>query len=77
MTCWVNELGESTAASFANEFAVTYPVLLDPDGEVSVAYRVGSGLPITMLIDPTGVVRHVYIGQLDAADLAQIEEEAT
>ncbi|MCA9829475.1 MAG: TlpA disulfide reductase family protein [Dehalococcoidia bacterium] len=69
--------GHNTAASFANEFAVTYPVLLDPDGEVSVAYRVGSGLPITMLIDPTGVVRHVYIGQLDAADLAQIEEEAT
>ncbi|MGD9933082.1 MAG: TlpA family protein disulfide reductase [Dehalococcoidia bacterium] len=69
--------GRDTAASFASEFEVPYPVLLDPDGEVSVAYRVGSGLPITMLIDPSGVVRHVYIGQLDAGDLAQIEEEAT
>lgn len=66
-----------TAAAFASEFAVPYPVLLDPDGEVSVSYRVGSGLPITMLIDPSGVIQHVYIGQLDDADFAQIEEEAT
>lgn len=60
------------AKSFADQFSVTYPILLDRSGEVSEAYRVGHGLPVSFLIDPNGVVRQVYLGQISADALAQI-----
>lgn len=50
-------------ASFAREFGMEFPVLLDRDGEVAEAYRL-IGLPTTFFIDPQGVVRSVFLGQL-------------
>ncbi|MCA9981274.1 MAG: TlpA family protein disulfide reductase, partial [Anaerolineales bacterium] len=48
--------GAETVAAFGDEFSLTYPLLLDSDGQVSTAYRV-FGLPTTVLVDANGVVR--------------------
>lgn len=63
------------AAGFADEYDLVYPLPLDVNGEVSAAYRVGRGLPVSILIDPTGVVRRVHIGRVDEPDLRALEAE--
>ncbi len=63
------------ARSFAEQFGVTYPVLLDRSGEVSNAFRVGRGLPVSVLVSPEGVVLRTYMGRVSAEDLAAIEAE--
>ena len=63
---------KGTAEHFVNEFALTYPMALDSDGDVSQAYRVGHGLPVSVLIDPAGVVQHIYTGQIKKDDLAKL-----
>jgi len=50
-------------ASFAREFGMEFPVLLDRGGGVAEAYRL-IGLPTTFFIDPEGVVKGVFLGQL-------------
>jgi cytochrome c biogenesis protein CcmG, thiol:disulfide interchange protein DsbE len=57
-------------ATFADEFALTYPLLLDSDGRVSKAYRV-FGLPTTVLVDAEGVVREVLPGAVSTAVLGE------
>lgn len=47
------------AARFAVAHPVSFPVLLDPDKGVARAYRVDN-LPMLMLIDRSGTVRHVH-----------------
>lgn len=65
----------SAAASFVNTFSVTYPVVLDSDGEVSQAYHVDRGLPQSFLVGPDGVVQQIYLGQLSDSDLASLKQE--
>ncbi|MCL4239812.1 MAG: TlpA family protein disulfide reductase [Dehalococcoidia bacterium] len=62
-----------TAAEFVEEYQLTYPIALDLSGEVSTAYRVGRGLPVSMLVDPTGVIRELRIGRIDEEDLLALE----
>jgi peroxiredoxin len=47
------------AAEFAIAHPVSFPVLLDPDKKVARAYRVDN-LPMLLLIDRAGTVRHVH-----------------
>jgi peroxiredoxin len=47
------------ALEFAKGQAVEFPLLLDPTKEVSRRYQVDN-LPMTVLIDRSGVVRHVH-----------------
>jgi peroxiredoxin len=47
------------AAEFATKRAVSFPMLLDPGKDVSRAYQVDN-LPMTVLIDRGGNVRHVH-----------------
>lgn len=63
----------TTARAFADEFGVTYPILLDSSGEVSNAYQF-PGLPATYLIDPTGVVKRVFYGRITLEQLTELEE---
>jgi peroxiredoxin len=63
----------NTASSFADEFNVTYPLVLDTDGDVSQAYRVGHGLPNSFLVDPNGVVTRIYYGALSQDELAKLQ----
>ena len=60
------------ARAFAESFGVTYPIALDADGRVSSAYRVSTGLPVSFLIDPEGVIRQVRLGALTEQDLDEL-----
>jgi len=71
----VNQQEQKAAAeTFAGEFGVTYPVVLDSSGEVSSAYGVGRGMPISFLVAPDGVIEKVVFGQLTEEHFAEIEE---
>jgi thiol-disulfide isomerase/thioredoxin len=63
-----------TAAGFVDEFDLDYPILLDTDGEVSLAYNVGRGLPVTLVVDPEGVIARTFVGRLSDDQFAEIEE---
>ena len=65
----------ATAQEFTDQFAVTYPIALDADGQVSGAYRVSTGLPVSFLIDPDGVIQRVHLGALTDRDLAEVAAE--
>lgn len=64
-----------TARDFASQFGLTYAIALDRSGEVSAAYRVARGLPVSFLISPEGVVLKVYSGRISDEDLARIVAE--
>lgn len=49
---------QSRALDFAHGEAVSFALLLDPEKNVSRSYQVDN-LPMTVLIDRSGVVRHV------------------
>jgi peroxiredoxin len=53
---------------FADEFGLTFPVLLDPGGNVQELYRV-RGYPTTYVVDAEGVVQNVHIGLLEEEQL--------
>lgn len=48
-------------ASAIPQLAMRYPVFVDPEGEVTMAYR-ANALPTMFLIDGQGVVREVIVG---------------
>jgi peroxiredoxin len=50
---------QSRALGFAHGEVVTFPLLLDPEKAVSRSYQVDN-LPMTLLIDRNGVIRHVF-----------------
>lgn len=58
----------SLVSDFANQFGVTYPMLLDPDNDVNRQYQVRA-LPTTLFIDANGVVREVFTGIINGAVL--------
>lgn len=66
---------EANARAFAQEFGLTFPVLLDAEGVVTRRYLVRA-LPSTFFIDRQGVIRSVVIGGplSEAALVAQVEE---
>lgn len=58
---------ESGIREFAKEFAMTYPIWLDPDERVTSRFLT-MGVPETFLIDRAGVIRWHRIGALDPRD---------
>jgi peroxiredoxin len=50
---------QGRALSFAHGESVTFTLLLDPQKAVSRSYQVDN-LPMTVLIDRSGIVRHVF-----------------
>lgn len=48
---------------FANQFKLTFPLLLDAEGEVQRLYRV-PGLPTSVFIDKEGIIQGIHIGIL-------------
>lgn len=55
-------------AAFREALGLTYPVLLDPGGEVQRLYRVFA-YPTTYVIDAAGMIRAIEIGVLDETRL--------
>jgi peroxiredoxin len=60
-----------TVAAFLGEHEFTFPVLLDPEGEVMREYGV-LGLPTSFFIDRDGTMRGVWSGQLSPARLKEL-----
>jgi peroxiredoxin len=56
----------ATVAAFVDEFRLSFPILLDPNGTVSAIYRVRS-LPTTFFIDRDGVLREQFTGEMNAS----------
>ena len=52
---------EREARAFVDEQALTFPILMDRDGEVTELYRVAQ-FPTTLLVDRNGVVRERITG---------------
>ena len=66
-----DEGGPDAGKAFVQQMKITFPVLLDPDGEVGRKYGVW-GFPESFLVDREGrIVEHV-IGPRDWASPAQI-----
>jgi cytochrome c biogenesis protein CcmG/thiol:disulfide interchange protein DsbE len=62
---------EDPAKAFASKFALTYPVVRDPDQVLYKALMTDDGLPQTFFIDPHGTVIAGGRGEVEAADLTE------
>jgi peroxiredoxin len=72
----VDRTSSSRVASFATSYQMSFPVLLNPRGDVASAYWVRS-VPSTFLVDKEGVIRWKVIGARewdDAQALAKIDQ---
>jgi len=58
-----------TAREFVAELGLSFPILLDDQGEVVELYRV-FGLPVSFFVDGEGIIRAVHSGPLTAELLA-------
>jgi peroxiredoxin len=56
-------------SAFASEMKLTLPILLDPDQTIFNQYHVVA-LPVTIWIDPQGIVRAETLGPLDQKMIA-------
>jgi peroxiredoxin len=61
------------AAEFVRSVGVDYPVLLDARKSVAPAYRLDE-LPMTVLIDRAGIVRHVHHDYSPAIERAYVAQ---
>ena len=62
--------GESKVAEYKEQYNIPYPLVLDPEGELTELYR-PIGLPTSWFIDADGVVRYVHAGPMTTAMLEE------
>jgi peroxiredoxin len=55
---------------FVDEYGLTYPILLDEEFAISERYAIG-GMPTTFFIDAEGVIRHLWVGEMNRITLAE------
>lgn len=63
------DVGEKpeTAAHFVRQLGLTYPIVLDRDGEVTVNQYKVRGIPASFFIDREGIIRSVHRGPITKA----------
>lgn len=66
-----NQRGVEDVRRFVDQYAVTYPILLDEQGAVAQAYGVAP-LPTSIFVDRDGEVRYIRIGPLGTTDVEQV-----
>jgi len=59
------EDNKEEVVQFVNKLAISFPVLLDPDGKVADQYQI-TGFPTGFLLDKSGIVDSSTIGELTA-----------
>ena len=64
----------SPVAAFMRDYQLTFPVLLDSDGQVSRIYQAFS-LPSSFFVDRQGVIRAVYHGPMPRSIIAGTLEQ--
>jgi cytochrome c biogenesis protein CcmG/thiol:disulfide interchange protein DsbE len=70
---------DASARSFLRSEGATWPGVMDPNGQVASAYGVHAkpGIPVSILIDPSGRIRGRHLGPLsDVAAAAQFVDLA-
>lgn len=65
---------DSAALGFTGDFDITYPVVMDRDGEVTTIYRSRTP-PTSVLVAPDGTILRVYVGALAEQDIVELEQE--
>ncbi len=60
-----------TAASFLADFGITYPQVVDVDGDL-LADLGAPGLPISVVLDAEGQIAGTHIGQLDTDGIEEL-----
>ena len=65
---------ESVVSAYRDQFEITYPLVLDPDGSLTEIYK-PIGLPTSWFIDPDGIVRYVHAGPMTADMIQRVIEE--
>lgn len=56
--------------AFAQEFSLTFPVLLDETGKVTATYKV-LGVPTSIFVDRAGIISYIYPGAMTEAILEE------
>jgi cytochrome c biogenesis protein CcmG, thiol:disulfide interchange protein DsbE len=64
----------AAVATFLREYRLTFPALLDTDGQVSRAYQ-AAALPSSFFVDRQGVIRAVYRGPMPRSTIAGTVEQ--
>ena len=59
---------EGTIRSFLRQYRLSFKALNDTSGQVGSAYRVG-GIPASFFVDPRGIVRDAYVGEMSRGAL--------
>ncbi len=62
-------------ADFKDEFAISFPLVLDEDGQLTKNVYQPVGLPTSWFIDQEGVVRFVFAGPMTKPVLQQILDD--
>jgi cytochrome c biogenesis protein CcmG/thiol:disulfide interchange protein DsbE len=62
---------EENAGAFRDEFGLTYPQAMDPEGRIALDYGV-FGVPETYVIDQRGIIMAKMIGAVSATALDQV-----
>jgi peroxiredoxin len=65
---------KENVAAFVEEFGLTFPILLDPGGDVQNAYRI-RGYPTSVFLDKDGLVQIVHIGIMTEEQLDEYLQE--
>jgi thiol-disulfide isomerase/thioredoxin len=70
----VKETDKQFAQAFIDRFAISFPSLYDPRGEVALAFRgyPANAIPSTIVLDTAGRVAAVYTGAVQQADLRRV-----
>ena len=64
----------AAVTAFVEEHGLTFPVLLDVDGQVEDAYQL-RGLPSSFFIDGDGIIQSVVIGGPMSEDVVRVGVE--
>lgn len=67
---WTRVDDATQVQPFVEGLGLTFPILLDPNGDVVDSIYQLQGLPTSVIIDANGTVRHVFIGPVPIQDLA-------
>lgn len=55
---------------FVDEMEITFPIPMDVSSEVGKRYHV-SGMPTTYFVDADGIIRHIWMGEMNSITLAE------
>jgi cytochrome c biogenesis protein CcmG, thiol:disulfide interchange protein DsbE len=61
---------EHVVRPYVEEMGLTFPIPLDINMEVGQRYEV-RGMPTTYFVDADGVIRHVWLGEMNSITLAE------